>query len=291
MFDSTDDTDTTSVWCLKADLKTPVAHADPYIHLDGVLAFAVSRELGFTADDFEDSGPPEHFVDDIPLKRYTHDDEWVWAATAAAIASLDADQREFDSEEWDAETATAWFTDADPSDPENWSTTRWRKRFDHDSRHQAKQTQINISSGAFKSYNAALPYASADQLTFFFEPKPGTDPEYVVDLLEAHVSSLGKKRSQGYGRVRDYDLVEATGTVESALWHGGRTLRSLPASWCSRVEKGIRYGHHTVRPPYWHQANQPEDGFAIPPFEEVSRETLADSPVPVSNPRKQATLH
>ena len=266
------------VWCLVARLGAPVASADPYIHLDGPLAYAVSRELGYTDDDFEDGGPPTLFEEDIPLRRYAHDDEWVWAASAAAIATLDADAREFDGDEWDHGAAAAWFEDTDPSAPEHWSATRWRRRFDHDARHQRKSTHINTTSGPFKSYNAALPYAGAGKLTFFFEPRVGTDPERIPELLRAHLWGIGKKTSQGYGRVRSWELHEASGALQSAIHHNGRALSSLPAAWFAGVEPGVRNERRTIRPPYWHPDNQP-DGLVVPPYEQAG--ALADGVAPV----------
>ena len=240
------------VYCLRVDLGSPIAASDPYIHLDSFVSYAAGVEAighdGLAA--LPEGGDPEYFLDEMPFKRYSVGDEWVWATTAAGIATADG----LDIEERD-----------------RWSVTRWRKHFDDDPVHQIKETHVNTSSGSFKSYNAALPYAGADELTFFFEPAAGSDPERVVELIERHVSGIGKKRSQGFGRIRDLDLVDATGAVASALHHNGSLLRSVPASFATQVVPGTLIERRTVRPPYWHAANQ---ALAYTPFTDLDRSYL-----------------
>lgn len=239
------------VHCLKLDLGAPVAAADPYIHLDSFVAYAAGVEsVGQDGlDQLEDGGEPEYWAAEMPFERYQVGDEWVWATSAAGLAHPDGD--------------------GDSGAPPRWSTTRWRSHFDHDPEHQIRETHVNTSSGEFKSYNAALPYAPTDSLTFFFEG----DADRVVDLIETHVPAVGKKRSQGFGRIRDVQVTSADGAVESAIYHGGRVLRSLPASFATTVPAGVRIERRTVRPPYWHAANQT---LAYPPFVDVPRAIFAD---------------
>lgn len=242
------------VYCLRVDLGSPIAASDPYIHLDSFVAYAAG--VGSIGHDglaeLEDGGEPLYFEEEMPFKQYQVGDEWVWATTAAGIATADG---------------------ADIKERERWSVTKWRAHFDDDPVHQSKETHINTSSGSFKSYNAALPYAGTDELTFFFEPATDAEPERVVELIERHVSGIGKKRSQGFGQIRDIEAVDATGTVESAVYHNGRVLRSLPSKFAPIPDPSFRYERRTVRPPYWHAANQ---AMAVVPFEDVPQKSLAD---------------
>ena len=242
------------VYCLRIDLGSPIAASDPYIHLDSFVAYGAAVEsIGHDGiAGLDDGGEPKYFDEEMPFKKYEVDDEWVWATTAAGIATGEA---------------------AGIEEAERWSATKWRKHFDDDPVHQIKETHINTSSGSFKSYNAALPYAAADELTFFFEPATNADPERVVELIERHVSGIGKKRSQGFGQIRDVDLVDATGSVSSALHHNGTILRSTPATFASRVVANTRYERRTVRPPYWHSHNQ---SMAIPPFTDFPGDALEE---------------
>jgi CRISPR type IV-associated protein Csf3 len=238
-------------YCLTLGLAAPVAASDPYIHLDSFVAFAAGVEsIGRDGlADLEEGGDPEYFAEEMPFDRYEIDGEWVWATSAAGIAHPE--------------------TDGGVDEPERWNTTRWRSRFDHDPDHQIKQTQVNVSSGEFKSYNAALPYTAADTLTFYFEG----DPDRTKELIEAHVPAIGKKRSQGFGVIRDVSVEDVGEAVESALYHNGRILRSLPTEFAPTVVPGVKYEQRTVRPPYWHMANKT---MAVPPFVDLDRDALAD---------------
>jgi CRISPR type IV-associated protein Csf3 len=241
-----------SVHCLLIELGAPVASADPYIHLDALLSYAAMRETGHSPDDFEDGGSPEYFKDDVPLTHYRNGDDWVWAASAAAVADPKG---------------------GGPNGPERWSTARWRTHFDQDPEHQIKQTQINTSSGEFKSYNAALPYTPVDRLQFFYEPRHGTDAERVPELIEKHVPGIGKKTAQGFGAIRNLRHTEAS-TFDSAVYHNGHVLRSLPAGYCDRVPEKTTIERRTTRPPYWHPKNQ---CMAFAPFTAVDRGLLTDT--------------
>lgn len=242
------------VYCLRVDLGSPIAASDPYIHLDSFVSYAAGVEsIGHDGlAELKDGGEPRYFVDEMPFKRYDVDDDWVWATTAAGVATPDGTAIE---------------------ERERWSTTRWRKHFDDDPVHQIKKTHVNTSSGSFKSYNAALPYTGADELTFFFEPAEGVAPGRVVELIERHVSGIGKKRSQGFGRIRNLEMVEATGHVDSAIYHNGAFLRSVPAAFAPEVVPNTCIERRTVRPPYWHAANQ---AMAYPPFTDYPADLLAD---------------
>lgn len=225
-----------SVYCLAVELGAPVASSHRFLHLDGPLSFAAGVEsIGRDGlDELAEGGTPEYFEDAMPLKQYEIDDTWVWAASAIAVG------RE---------------VDGSVRDPDQWHATYWRYRFDHEPDHQAKRTQVETSSGDYKSYNAALPYLETERVAFFFEPAPDAEPEDVYRLLDSHVPHLGKKGSQGYGVIDSMEVYEVGDQIDSAIYHGGRTLRALPASVCARVPKQTRFERLSTRPPYWHAEN------------------------------------
>jgi CRISPR type IV-associated protein Csf3 len=241
-----------SVHKLEVELAAPVAASDPFIHLDSFLTYAAGIEqIGFQALQELDpsSDDPRFFAETMPLKQYRSpiNDEWVWACSAAQVGEMDGLR----------------------GDDGSWNTTKWRKRFDHEADHQEKDTQVNITTGEFKSYNAALPYNPVDRLQFFFEG----DADRVMDLLNRHISGIGKKRSQGFGKIRELSVADVSDHVASAVWNAGRTLRSLPASFLTETPTGIRVERRTVRPPYWHANNQT---MAYPPFQDISRDGLSE---------------
>jgi len=238
-----------SVYRLDVELGTPVAASDPFIHLDAFLSYAAGIEsIGYDGlQQLDENDPPEYFADEMPLETYARGEDWVWASSAAQIATPEGPAAE----------------------KGRWNTTRWRKRFDVDLDHQVKRTQINTTSGEFKSYNAALPYNAADKLMFFFEG----DPEAVERLIRHHISGIGKKQSQGFGFIRDIEVKEAEG-MSSAVYHDGHLLRSIPASFLDGTPTDIHIERRTVRPPYWHADNQT---MAIPPFEAISLDALDET--------------
>lgn len=241
------------VYSLRVDLGAPVAASDPYIHLDSFVSYAAGVEdIGHDGiEELDDGGEPLYFHEEMPFKTYEVGDDWTWATSAAGIATLDG---------------------AGIEEQERWSVTKWRGHFDDDPVHQVKETHINTSSGEFKSYNAALPYTGADELQFFFELAEGVKPQRVVELIRAHVSGIGKKRSQGFGRIRDLEVVDVTGTIQSAVYHNGTFLRSVPETFGDRVVPNTRIERRTVLPPYWHATNQ---AMAYTPFTDYPREHLA----------------
>ncbi len=227
-------------------LAGPVAASDPFIHLDSFLAYAAGVEaIGF--DELQQlSGSPEYFEDEMPLEKTEVGDDWVWSCSAAHAGYMD-----------------------EPGMGE-WFVARWRKRFDNDPEHAKKNTQVNITTGEFKSYNAALPYSPATELVFYFEG----DAEAVQNLIDRHVAGIGKKNTQGYGLIRDIEITE-TGR-SSAVYHDGHVLRSVPARFLNGAETGVTIERRTTRPPYWHADNQ---CMAVAPFEEIPEDKLADAVV------------
>lgn len=120
------------VYCLRVDLGSPIAASDPYIHLDSFVAYAAGVEsIGHDGlAELEDGGDPRYFRDEMPFKMYEVDGDWVWATTAAGIATPDG---------------------ADIEERERWSVTKWRGNFDDDPVHQIKETHVNISSGSSRA--------------------------------------------------------------------------------------------------------------------------------------------
>ncbi|WP_337653220.1 hypothetical protein [Halomontanus rarus] len=237
------------VYCLELELGSPPASSDEYLHLDGPLSYAAGVEsIGHDGlDELTEGGEPEYFADEMPLARYESGDDWVWACSAAAIARTD---------------------DGTLRTEREWNTKRWRCRFDHEPQHQAKNTQVATSSGPYKAYDAALPYVQTDTLVFLYEPAPDVDPVRPAHMIDAHVPHIGKKGSQGYGMIRDMHLYDVSSYIDSAIYHDGRVLRSLPASFANAVPSGVTMQRRTTKPPYWHAYNQ---DMAFPPFSEIDR--------------------
>lgn len=116
---------------------------------------------------------------------------------------------------------------------------------------------ITVKSGRFKGYNMPIFYLLAEEIRWCCVG----DIQKVRDLL-ADVSSIGKKRSQGWGVVSKW-------TVEPSVddWSESRSgvaTRALPLA--SAVELGLDGdpGWYGVRPAYWDVNNQAE--VLLPPL-------------------------
>jgi len=238
------------VYRLDIELGAPVAASDPFIHLDSFLSYAVAVEqLGFDGvQELDEDDDPKYFEEEMPLEKIEVAGEWVWACSSALIASPGSEGSVLDSS--------------------GWNVTRWRKRFDPDLENSVKDTQINITTGDFKSYNSALPYNAVDTLVFYF----CGDPDRVEELVEEYVPAVGKKRSQGFGVIRSVSVEEAS-EADSPVFHDGQVLRSLPAQFLKGTPMGVTIERRTVRPPYWHAGNQT---LAVAPFEEISESNIRD---------------
>jgi len=208
-------------------LGSPMASGNPVVHADGPLQYAKAlEEIG--RDGIEELNPedsPEHF--DLPVrlqqaqKKNAATRSWVWRCSALHPVV-------------DGST--------------EWNATKWRKRFDTDHDHQQKETHINVTAGKFKSYNASLPYTHASRLFFFADTE---SPERVVELLDS-LKGLGKKTSQGYGRIQGVDYEESC--VDPVV-HEGKTLRNIPSHFFSELPSRQTIKRVGVRPPYWHHEN------------------------------------
>jgi CRISPR type IV-associated protein Csf3 len=242
------------VYMVVFDLSGPPASSDKFIHFDGLLSFAAGVEsVGYDGlDELDDGGEPEYWADEMPLRQVSVGDDWVWAASSL-FAPMEAD--------------------GEPREPPEWTTERWRSRFDNVPKHQQKRTQVAVTSGAFKSYNAAQPHAVADTARFFFEPAADATPQDVAELLKAHITHVGAKSSQGFGHITDFEIQDVSDAVGSALYLNGCTMRSLPVSFVEHIPSGAYFEDRTTKPPYWHAANQE---LAFPPFAEVDADVFDD---------------
>ena len=238
------------VYRLDIELGAPVAASDPFIHLDSFLSYAAGiEELGFDGlQELDEGDEPEYFEEEMPLEKVEVAGEWVWACSSALIAPLGEEVSGLDSN--------------------GWNVTRWRKRFDPDLENSVKNTQINITTGHFKSYNAALPYNAVDTLVFYF----CGDPDRVKELVERYIPALGKMRKQGFGVIRSVSVEEEI-QADSPIFHDNQVLRSLPAQFLQGTPTEVTIERRTVRPPYWHTGNQT---LAVAPFEQISEANIRD---------------
>jgi len=125
---------------------------------------------------------------------------------------------------------------------------RWRKRTEIESK-----KKIAIGSGKYKIYDMPIPTQYAESWVFY----ANGNIEEVQRLLETHISSIGKKCSQGFGSVREI-VVEASEHDWSVI-KDGVPMRPIPVDDADQFELDCDVMmYFAFRPPYWHRLNLTE---------------------------------
>jgi CRISPR type IV-associated protein Csf3 len=146
---------------------------------------------------------------DLPLERREANGEWYWAASFA----LGEPMHEF--------------------------RNFWHKRFDAQEAEdyadfQGRRGKVNVGAAQYKNYRMPLTIFLVPELTWYVVG----DEDKLTPLLW-QITSIGKKRSQGYGKIREWEIEDA----DEDLSH----LRAIPDPGGDAI-----YG---VRPPYWLGSN------------------------------------
>lgn len=137
------------------------------------------------------------------------------------------------------------------------SVGSWTKRWDGANDDMVKfkgkrKKRVDIGAGKYKNYHMPLVIKSYKTITFYVRG----DMKEIKRLLKNYISYLGKKGSQGYGQIREWEFKE---TEENySLWKGNRPMRPIPSKKCKeyiesqmKAEKTINARQHAVIPPYW----------------------------------------
>lgn len=122
----------------------------------------------------------------------------------------------------------------------------------------SRKNKIRTNSGVYKNDIITLPYYPASECRFYFL---ATDPEYLKTLFSRHFTALGKKRSVGFGAVRDMEWrpLESDMSVVSE----GRAMRPVPVEL---LDSWSESEYISWRPPYWADENHAE---CAPPGAEI----------------------
>ncbi len=131
---------------------------------------------------------------------------------------------------------------------------RWANEYDHLADFGKQKRKVRINAGPYKSYDMPINLHTIPEVWFYFESDNVSE---VARLLEKWIYGIGKKRSQGYGEIRDYQIEEE----DNMEWHDG-VLRPVPITEeqfnqlmkSDNVKVGVTYTGY--RPPYWLPSNQ-----------------------------------
>lgn len=133
----------------------------------------------------------------------------------------------------------------------------WKKRWDEENedlvkKPEKREIRINHKQGFFKAYQMPIVLKSSKKLLFCCV---GNEEE--LSKLLKKITHIGKKRSQGYGEVKSFSIVDPE--KDWSLWHDYErriASRSIPVE--VKNEDLLKVGcmsRKTIRPPYWHKDN------------------------------------
>ena len=135
-----------------------------------------------------------------------------------------------------------WHASALFPDKDGFETLRyWRKKFRQDRLHLTKGSP-NLQNGVYREYNMPVPLLLAPRMIAYASGKR----KEVKRILKKHITALGKKRSQGFGRIVDVECVEIE--HDWSLVAEGCAMRWLPSPGSQRIVR--------PNPPYWNNVNR-----------------------------------
>ncbi len=126
----------------------------------------------------------------------------------------------------------------------------WKKRFESKYSHLADfgkaKKQVDTGSGKYRSYNMPLPAVVSNMGFFAFIG----DSLKVLDLLEKHIVSIGKKRSAGFGWIDKMEVRDASYTCFDIAG-----MRPIPKSIAEKNKITGMSSYCAWRSPYWLRKN------------------------------------
>lgn len=179
------------------------------IHLDALLAWTLASKQG-AEKDLQRSDEPQ--LIQLPLMKKTIGDQFIWRSSALF-----------------------------PVGPQGEDLQFWRQKFDH-KRCDITNGSPNLTNGVYREWNMPLPII----LTTCMVAYANGNRKDCKKLLNKELKCLGKKRSQGYGKIIEMEFIEMD--EDFSISKGGCATRFLPD------KNGIR--ECRINPPYWNNTNR-----------------------------------
>lgn len=200
---------------VRATLSTPYVPAEPdgSVHLDAILAYAVFAHLPYPVR----TGGADGIVTPLPLKlSWIRDGLPLWACS-----------------------------DLRPQGDTLRDNAYWHKRWPDSHLEYMDRRRANVKSGAYKEMRVPLATVQTPELRAVCVG----NAEKIEELL-SHVSHVGKKPSQGYGRVSEWK-VRPLGTTAEEAEATALLARPVPLDYLGGLDSGVaRRGGFTS--PYWY---------------------------------------
>lgn len=135
--------------------------------------------------------------------------------------------------------------------PQPWWITEgidhWNKRFDFNLSSlidfNGKRGTVNVQSARYRAYHMPIYYRVTRKIEWFCFGEKDLIGKYL-----ALVTHIGKKRSQGWGRVARWEVNDCQ--EDWSEMKNGKPMRALPANSFPE-EHQFKVRHYAVRPPYY----------------------------------------
>ncbi len=125
----------------------------------------------------------------------------------------------------------------------------WNKRFDLTFADlidfRGRRGRVEVGSGPYKAYHQTIFYRAALWVEWYC-----VGDRAQIEALLCTVTHIGKKQTQGWGRVIAWDIQRMND--DYSVWMGNRLMRGVPPSEAPGYPTGV-YG---IRPSYWKKSNQ-----------------------------------
>lgn len=214
---------------VRAWLRTGVV-ADRWLPLDGVLFYqAVRRDLG----------PQEVTIPGASLLEQPKGRAAPGGRLPLAIAR---------GREWYYRCSWAqWGPHADGQD-------YWNKRFDVGFADlvdfRGRRGRVIVEQSSYRAYHMPISYRAALWVEWYCVG----DRQAIGELL-CCTTHLGKKTSQGWGRVSRWEIKPIP--EDWSVWREGRLMRGIPPEDLSgSFAADLRIANYGIRPSYWDRRNQ-----------------------------------
>lgn len=204
-----------------AHLASPLAGDAPM--LDGLLEFEMAQRQGLANKIRRDQPAPPIGAIHIPM-LIQRLGVWPVPCSSSPIYAAENDRHEFVAKRLAVEFS-------EELAPEN-------------------RNVVAMGNSVFKSYRIPLRIRSIKQVAWFCQGHRGP----ILKLLKS-VKAIGKKRSVGYGRIREWTAEEVPGELHWYAPHesGQVLMRPLPIGpWLPRELLGFKVDFAGVIAPYWH---------------------------------------
>jgi CRISPR type IV-associated protein Csf3 len=212
---------------IRAWLRTAVV-SDEWLPLDGILLYQAHRDLGGRQDITIPGEYSARGAAYLPVKKQHWGKGHFYYRASFAQWGPHADGRDY-----------------------------WNKRFDQGLADlidfRGRRGRVIVEQSTYKAYHMPIYYRSALWVEWYIlADRPA------LEYLLVPVTHIGKKTSQGWGRVARWEFEPVP--EDWSVWRDGALMRGVPveelAETGQEMPAGSTVAHYGVRPSYWKASNQ-----------------------------------